>query len=122
MSHGESPLPFDEAAELRREEAKWWITRSREELANAWRYRARQPCPECGTDDAVIVPTGGQNTVRCQQCGRHLYNAPKTETGERLRTVQSLRRDIKPSQQARILDRDSRQCVLCGISTGLMAI
>lgn len=51
--------------------------------------------------------------MRCQICHIHLYNAPKTETGQRPRTVKTLRRSIRPSQQARILNRDRGRCVLC---------
>ena len=63
-----------------------------------------------------MIPKNGQNTVRCSRCGVHTYNAPKTETGERARTVETLRQGLKPSQQARILDRDYGRCVLCGRS------
>lgn len=105
-------LPFEEREELRRESAQFWIDRSREQLGRP--YRSRKPCPDCGTTDAVLIPRNGQNTVRCQNCHRLLYNAPKTETGEVPRTVATVRRQIKPSQQARIFDRDHGRCVLCG--------
>jgi len=133
VSDGEDSLPFEADDEdslpfetddegYRREEARWWIARMRSRLADARDHRSRQPCPDCGITDAVIISTSGQNTVRCQRCGKHLYNAPKTETGEQPRTVRTLRADLKPSQQARILDRDSRRCVLCGTADGLMVI
>jgi 5-methylcytosine-specific restriction endonuclease McrA len=77
-------------------------------------YTARHPCLKCGTTEARLVKRGNQNTVRCARCNRLLYNAPKVETGERPRTVKTLRTGIKPSQQARILDRDAGRCVLCG--------
>lgn len=83
-------------------------------LDNARPHVARQPCVTCDITDAVIVPNGGQNVVRCAKCGGALYNAPKTETGEAPRNVTTVRRAIKPSQQARIFDRDHRTCVLCG--------
>lgn len=54
-----------------------------------------------------------QTTVRCVNCYRFLYNAPRTETGEKPRTVKTLRRSIRPRQQARILNRDRGRCVLC---------
>lgn len=87
---------------------------ARASLPQAHDFVARTPCPICDTTEALLVPSNGQNVVQCARCGRKLYNAPKTETGERRRTVSTIRRSIKPSQQARILDRDDRTCVLCG--------
>jgi Zn ribbon nucleic-acid-binding protein len=116
-------LPFEEREELRKEEAKWWIAHSREVLAaGGHRYIARQPCNACETADAVLYPRGGQNTVLCSECGRLLYNAPKTETGEAPRTVKTLRTQMRPSQQARILDRDHARCVLCGRGDQMLTI
>src|SRR5262249_16722275 len=77
-------------------------------------YRSRRACPRCGTDDAVLLRRGQQSTIRCARCDRFLYNAPKIETGERRRTLRTLRRSIRPKQQARILNRDRGRCVLCG--------
>jgi hypothetical protein len=48
-----------------------------------------------------------------------LYNAPRTETGAKPRTVKTLRRSIRPTQQARILDRDHARCALCGSTDDL---
>jgi 5-methylcytosine-specific restriction endonuclease McrA len=75
---------------------------------------ARTPCRSCDTTDALLVIRGNQAVVRCAQCHRHLYNAPKTETGARRRTVKTLRTTIRPAQQARILNRDRGRCILCG--------
>jgi len=84
-----------------------------------WRpYESRQPCPKCGSREGQLGQINGQNVVRCRQCKTHIYNAPKTETGEKPRTVATLRRGIKPSQQVRILERDGA-CVLCGSRDGL---
>lgn len=113
MTDNQDQLPFEEREELRREEARWWINQGRAILGSRL-FEARTPCPTCRTASGVLIPVGGQNTVRCANCGRTLYNAPKTETGEKPRTVATLRRQIKPSQQARILDRDHARCVLCG--------
>jgi 5-methylcytosine-specific restriction endonuclease McrA len=82
-------------------------------------YTSRKPCPRCGTTKAVLIRRSNQNTVRCADCRTLLYNAPKTETGEKTRTVRTLRPRIKPSQQARILDRDGGRCVLCGSTDAL---
>jgi 5-methylcytosine-specific restriction endonuclease McrA len=109
-----SGLDEDEHNDLVKEEAYWWIARMREQLKGITSYQSRLVCPDCGIKSAAVAPSNGQNVVRCAKCGRHLYNAPKTETGERARTVDTLRHAIKPSQQARILDRDHRTGVLCG--------
>jgi len=99
---------------LRREEAHWWIARIREELGpGVRRHTAREPCPACNVTVAVIQGKGLQDAVRCARCGRHLYNAPRTETGRRVRTVDTVRRNIKPGQQARVLERDQGRCLLC---------
>lgn len=78
------------------------------------RHRAREPCRRCNTVEAVLVTKGNQTTVRCAVCFVFLYNAPKTETGQKVRNVKTLRRSIRPKQQARILNRDRGRCVLCG--------
>jgi hypothetical protein len=77
-------------------------------------FKARSPCPSCHTTRAFVVMKGHQATVRCSRCARFLYNAPRHETGARPRRVRTLRRAIRPSQQARILDRDHGRCILCG--------
>jgi len=110
-----------ERREFEKEEAGWWIARMREQL-DIQPYESREACPRCQITSAGMIPTNGQNVVRCARCGRSLYNAPKTETGEKPRTVETLRRGIKPAQQARILDRDHRACVLCGVSDGPLAV
>ena len=109
-------LPFEPRSDIAREDALWWIARTRGQLRGARDHEARDPCGTCGITDAVLIPRNGQNTVRCQKCGRLLYNAPKTDTGETPRTASTLRRDVKAGQQARILDRDNGRCVLCGRS------
>lgn len=83
------------------------------------KHQARSPCPACGTTDAHLLVVGNQATVRCGSCKRFLYNAPLTETGQKPRTVRTLRRGIRPAQQARILNRDRGRCVLCGTAEEL---
>jgi len=108
-------LPFDEPEAFRQQEGRWWFDHYRSILAaGGKRYAARSDCPNCNTREAALIPRGGQNTVRCANCGSLLYNAPKTETGEARRTVATVRQGLKPSQQARIFDRDHARCVLCG--------
>lgn len=106
----------DGGADLARDEGLFRIARIQEEhgFDRGREHQATRPCPSCGGFEARLLERGGQNTVRCATCNVHIYNAPKTETGERRRTAQTLRRPIKPGQQARILDRDLGRCVMCG--------
>lgn len=104
----------DEADQLRRDEAGFYIGQMRGRLGSAEAFTSRIPCPRCRTTAAWLTLSGGQNSVRCQGCGRFLYNAPKTETGERAETVATLRRGIKHGQQSRIFERDHGRCLLCG--------
>jgi 5-methylcytosine-specific restriction endonuclease McrA len=117
----DAPTEALERTELEREEAHFFIARMREILERAGEkpHDMRTPCQFCDCPLGVLVVQGGQNTVRCAQCRRHSYNAPKTETGQIARTVRTLRTDMKPSQQARILDRDHGRCILCGGSDDL---
>lgn len=110
----QAELTVEEREQLRQDEAGFFIGRIRQQLGTAKPFTARRPCPGCGTTDAYIREAGGQDVVRCAGCGRVLYNAPRTETGRAPRTVTTLRRDIKPGQQARILERDHGRCLLCG--------
>lgn len=82
-------------------------------------YIARDPCPDCHTVKAVLIPQGQHSGVYCVRCRRWLYWAPKHETGEAPRTVATLRKGLKPSQQARILERDLGRCVMCGTRENL---
>src|SRR3990167_2871092 len=74
----------------------------------------REPCKACGCHDGRIDPKNGQNVVRCRECGRHCYNAPKVETGEVPRSATTVHNGIKPKQRARILERATGRCELCG--------
>lgn len=76
-------------------------------------HRMRSPCRWCGeTERGFLRPSNGQNVVRCAECGRACYNAPRHETGDKPRSLAS-RPDIKPSRRARILERDNHTCVGC---------
>src|SRR3954468_3197856 len=71
---------------------------------------------------AVAVSTGasrqkGQDTVRCAECDRFCYNAPRSETGREARSLRT-RPTIRPSQRTRILMRDKGACVLCHPNVG----
>lgn len=82
-------------------------------------YIAREPCPSCHTVKAVLILQGQHSGVYCVRCRRWLYWAPKTETGEAPRTVATLRPNLKPSQQARILERDLGRCIMCATRDNL---
>lgn len=80
-------------------------------------FAMRTPCPSCGSSAGVIQERNGQDTVRCAECNRFCYNAPRTETGREQRSVTTVHAGIKPKQRARIILRDGGRCILCG-STG----
>ena len=77
-------------------------------------YKMREPCRGCGHEFGRVVEVGAQDTVRCLDCGRHCYNAPRTETGKKVRTVQTTHEAIKPKHRVRILERANGRCELCG--------
>jgi hypothetical protein len=55
--------------------------------------------------------------VRCAQCDKGLYNAPKKETGRETRSV-SKREGIKPKLAVRIRRAWGWRCALCGMPPG----
>ena len=73
----------------------------------------RAPCRHCGCADGTLSP---RKTVRTPcgvaDCGRHCYNAPRTETGRERRSLRT-RPTIRPSQRTRILLLDNGACVFC---------
>ena len=77
-------------------------------------YRMREPCRGCGCEDGTIEERGAQDVVRCADCGRHCYNAPRVETGKAVRTIQSTHSQIKPKHRAQILERANGRCEFCG--------
>lgn len=79
-------------------------------------YQMRSPCPSCGSTDGALLSKNGQDTVRCANCNRHCYNAPRTETGKAQRSVSTVHAAIKPSQRARVLLRDGNACAICHAS------
>ena len=72
----------------------------------------RSRCPRCGCIDGIITTKNGQDTVRCAECDRFCYNAPRSETGRDPRSLRS-RPQIRPSQRVRIFEYDNWTCVVC---------
>src|SRR5215831_19006688 len=77
-------------------------------------YEMREPCRGCGCEFGTITESGSQDVVRCLDCKRFCYNAPRVETGKAVRTVQTVHAAIKPKLRARILERATGRCELCG--------
>jgi len=74
-------------------------------------FAMRAPCG-CGSVTGRTETRNGQDCVFCASCGRFQYNRPRDESGRDIRRLRT-RPDLKPSQRARVLDRDSGCCVLC---------
>lgn len=77
-------------------------------------HSMRARCRYCGATEGRIETRNGQDCVYCLACGKHQYNAPKTETGRAERTVTTIHNGIKPKQRARIIERATGRCELCG--------
>jgi 5-methylcytosine-specific restriction endonuclease McrA len=77
-------------------------------------YKMREPCRGCGHEFGKVTETGAQDVVRCSDCNRFCYNAPRTETGKKVRTVQTVHEAIKPKLRARVIAGANGRCQLCG--------
>jgi 5-methylcytosine-specific restriction endonuclease McrA len=106
-------------SELEEATAHFQLARIRDLLRRGGRPYPSRPCRRCGATSGILLESNGQNTVYCVECGTYGYNAPKTETGQRPRSVKTARPRVKPSQQARIFDRDQGRCILCGTTDDL---
>lgn len=76
-------------------------------------YELRNPCKRCGSLSGRIETKGNQDCVYCD-CGTFQYNAPKTETGREVRTVERVHKSIRPKDRASVLMRANGRCELCG--------
>lgn len=76
-------------------------------------YAMRAPCPACSCGTGYVTERGAQDVVRCIECNRHCYNAPRVETGKAVRSVTTVRNSIKPKRRARIIMRAGGRCELC---------
>jgi hypothetical protein len=79
----------------------------------------REPCPRCGCGDGTVAMVNGQDTVRCAECERFCYNAPRTETGRPRRSLRT-RPQVSPGQRARILLRDNLEAI--GVMSKSLAV
>jgi 5-methylcytosine-specific restriction endonuclease McrA len=82
-------------------------------------FTMREPCRRCDCSAGYIETRNGQDCVFCSACGKHSYNAPKTETGREARSVSSVHNGIKPKQRSRIIERATGRCELCGAKGNL---
>lgn len=76
-------------------------------------YRMREACKDCGTFDGFIRKSGPGNSVRCSICWKVVYIAPKSETGEAPRSLNS-RPDLPGGARDFVLTRANHRCELCG--------
>lgn len=77
------------------------------------RIELRSPCV-CGATKGTIETKSGQDVVRCAECCRYQYCAPKTETGRPGRTVR--RSPFPPGVRWAVMERARGRCEACGTS------
>lgn len=77
-------------------------------------FQMREACRGCASPYGYIEKRGEQSCVFCGACQAWVYNAPKTETGERLRSVSTVHRDIKPRTRMAVFSRANGHCEICG--------
>ena len=76
--------------------------------------KLRKPCV-CGSGDGYYVLKGGQSVVYCSSCKKYQgYNAPKTETGLKQRSVSTTHQAISPKVRSRVIERCNARCERCG--------
>ncbi len=69
---------------------------------------------KCGYGMGYIKTKSGQDCVYCDDCNQFQYNAPRTETGRKERSISTMHEAIKPRQRSRIIDRANGRCERCG--------
>ena len=82
-------------------------------------FPLRVPCRNCKSAQGYVRPSNGQNCVFCLNCQEFQYNAPKTETGQKQRSVSTVHEGIAPSKRARIIERATARCEFCGTAGNL---
>lgn len=84
-------------------------------------YEMRELCRWCLKDgggevrDGFIRESNGQDVVRCSQCERACYNAPKRETGKPQRKL-GTREGMSQWQKERVIAECGAHCHWCGQS------
>ncbi len=80
--------------------------------------KMRAACPQCGTSEGYIDQRNGQNCIFCEH-GHFFYNAPKTETGQKQRSVSTVHAGILPNRRSFVIERATGRCELCGATGNL---
>lgn len=80
--------------------------------------KMRVACPKCESLVGYIEGHNGQNCVFCEQ-GHFCYNAPKTETGQKQRSVSTVHAGILPNRRSFVIERATGRCELCGATGNL---
>ena len=71
-------------------------------------------CPDCGAVDGLVNTAGAHQKLTCGDCGRYIRFVGKAELGLVPRTVATTRAGITPGVRARILERATGKCEVCG--------
>lgn len=83
----------------------------------------RKECPSgactCGCIHGAIEEKSGQDVVRCDDCGKWLFNAPRTLTGRKRRTLSTTHELIGAKARWRVIERANGLCEVCGSCVNL---
>jgi len=79
-------------------------------------------CRYCGGVDVQTRPKGPHVEAFCKTCGKHVSFVSKADAGLKTRTVQTTHAAIKPKTRARILERATSRCEICGRRDGILHV
>lgn len=79
-------------------------------------------CISCGGVDVQTRPKGPHVEAFCGECGRHVAFVSKVDAGVKTRTIQTTHAAIKPKTRARILERATSRCEICGRRDGILHV
>ena len=81
-------------------------------------FKMRHPCKyeECLHPYGHIVEQGTQDCVYCDACGKYQYNAPRTDTGKKVRSIKATHDLLSLKTRNRIFERAGLRCEMCGAS------
>ena len=77
-------------------------------------WKLDKPCPKCGSTVGTVVDQGQHLRLNCATCGKYQKFLSREEAGLHPRTLTSVHNGIKPKQRARILERATGRCEICG--------